>query len=350
MDDRTEKLGHDEQLIPGKAATCTESGLTDGKKCIVCGEILVAQSVIDATGHSFTDYQPDNNATDTEDGTKTAKCDHCDATDTVVDEGTMVKHTPGKWKVTKKATCVEPGLRKTTCVDCGKTLEEVIEPHGEAVVKIPEVPATCTKNGKTAKLICSECGKVVQQQKTIRKGHLLTELHFDEGGHWYECERDGCDAVGKTANHKYDVDSCEEAASCEVCGYEKPAGEHIPGKWRVSKKATCVVDGLKTATCTVCKEKLSMVIGAHGEAVVEIPETPATCTENGKTAKLICSECGKVVQQQKTIRKGHLLTQLHFDESGHWYECERDGCDAVGKTAAHRYKSGVCKVCGWEKE
>ena len=65
-----------------------------------------------------------------------------------------------------------------------------------------------------------------------------------------------------------------------------------------------------------------MVIEAHGEAVEEIPETPATCTENGKTVKLSCSECGKVVQQQKTIKKGHLLTELHFDESGHWYECD----------------------------
>lgn len=46
-----EALGHLEEVIKGKAATCTESGLTDGIKCSRCGEILVAQQVIPALGH-----------------------------------------------------------------------------------------------------------------------------------------------------------------------------------------------------------------------------------------------------------------------------------------------------------
>jgi len=50
---RVPALGHTEEIIPGKAATCTETGLTEGKKCSVCGEILVAQEVIPALGHDF---------------------------------------------------------------------------------------------------------------------------------------------------------------------------------------------------------------------------------------------------------------------------------------------------------
>ena len=46
-----EPLGHLEEVIKGKAATCTESGLTDGVKCSRCGEILVTQQVIPALGH-----------------------------------------------------------------------------------------------------------------------------------------------------------------------------------------------------------------------------------------------------------------------------------------------------------
>ena len=42
--------GHTEEEIPAKPATCTESGLTEGKKCSVCGEILQAQTEIPATG------------------------------------------------------------------------------------------------------------------------------------------------------------------------------------------------------------------------------------------------------------------------------------------------------------
>ena len=46
-------LGHTEEVIPAVAATCTETGLTEGKKCSVCGEILVAQEVVPALGHDF---------------------------------------------------------------------------------------------------------------------------------------------------------------------------------------------------------------------------------------------------------------------------------------------------------
>ena len=48
-------LGHDEKTIEGKAPTCTETGLSSGKQCSVCGEITKAQAEIAATGHSFVD-------------------------------------------------------------------------------------------------------------------------------------------------------------------------------------------------------------------------------------------------------------------------------------------------------
>jgi hypothetical protein len=46
-------MGHTEEVIPAVAATCTETGLTEGKKCSVCGEITVQQEVVDALGHDF---------------------------------------------------------------------------------------------------------------------------------------------------------------------------------------------------------------------------------------------------------------------------------------------------------
>ena len=55
--------GHKEVLVSGKPATCTETGLTEGKKCSFCGEILVKQEEILALGHT-----DENN-----DG----KCDRC---------------------------------------------------------------------------------------------------------------------------------------------------------------------------------------------------------------------------------------------------------------------------------
>ena len=44
---------HTEVSIPGREATCTEEGLTEGVKCSVCGEILTAQNVIDKKAHDY---------------------------------------------------------------------------------------------------------------------------------------------------------------------------------------------------------------------------------------------------------------------------------------------------------
>ncbi len=46
--------GHAEVIDKAVAATCTTSGKTEGKRCSVCNEVLTAQEVIPATGHSYT--------------------------------------------------------------------------------------------------------------------------------------------------------------------------------------------------------------------------------------------------------------------------------------------------------
>ncbi len=59
-----------------KPATCTAAGSYDEvATCSVCGEKTKTTKTIPALGHSFTNY------VDNGDGTETAKCDRCDATD-----------------------------------------------------------------------------------------------------------------------------------------------------------------------------------------------------------------------------------------------------------------------------
>lgn len=47
------ECNHREYVIPGKEATCTQAGLTEGKKCSDCGEILVEQKEIPLTPHTY---------------------------------------------------------------------------------------------------------------------------------------------------------------------------------------------------------------------------------------------------------------------------------------------------------
>ena len=66
--------GHTEEVIPGKAPTCTETGLSDGSKCSVCGETITEQTELPATGHTYGEWVTTKEPTATEDGIKTRTC------------------------------------------------------------------------------------------------------------------------------------------------------------------------------------------------------------------------------------------------------------------------------------
>ena len=53
--------GHTVVTDEEKAPTCTETGLTEGSHCSVCNEVLVSQEVIPATGHTYDAVTTGNN-------------------------------------------------------------------------------------------------------------------------------------------------------------------------------------------------------------------------------------------------------------------------------------------------
>ena len=139
-----DKTGHTPEALPGKAATCTETGLTDGERCFVCGTVLKAQEEIPALDHSFTNYISNNDATCTQDGTETAKCDRCEETNTRTVEGSAKGHdytnvTPvWTWTLYTEATAA------FTCTRDGCGHEEKIS--AEISDKVT-TDATCTTEG-----------------------------------------------------------------------------------------------------------------------------------------------------------------------------------------------------------
>ena len=118
--------GHTLVVDDAKEATCTESGLTEGKHCSVCDEVIEAQEVIAATGHAE-----------------------------VIDEAV-------------EATCTESGLTEGKhCSVCDEVLvkQEEIKALGHTEVVDKAIAATCTSGGKTEGKHCSVCGEILVEQE-----------------------------------------------------------------------------------------------------------------------------------------------------------------------------------------
>ena len=141
---------------------------------------------------------------------------------------------------------------------------------------------TCTTTGKK-QVVCEICGK-------------LLEVEIPALGHNYEnrvCTRCGEKEPG-CENHTFGdwvitknatcVAEGSKKRTCTVCGVEEvetiPAtGVHTYGEWQVTKQATCTADGIKTKTCTGCGATQSQSIAKLGHSFV-----------NGK-----CSVCGETL-------------------------------------------------------
>ena len=111
-----------------KAPTCTETGLTEGKHCSACNEVLVAQTTIKALGHTE-----------------------------VIDAG-------------KAPTCTATGLTEGKhCSVCNTVTvkQEVIDAKGHTeVIDAPKAP-TCTATGLTEGKHCSVCNEVIVAQQIV---------------------------------------------------------------------------------------------------------------------------------------------------------------------------------------
>ena len=77
----TAKLAHTEEIVPGIAATCTSTGLTEGIRCSVCDEVIKAGTVIPKEVHELGEWITETEPTCTKEGKKVAMCINCEYTE-----------------------------------------------------------------------------------------------------------------------------------------------------------------------------------------------------------------------------------------------------------------------------
>ncbi|MBQ3073811.1 MAG: hypothetical protein IJD19_03940, partial [Ruminococcus sp.] len=178
--------GHTPVVDEAVAPTCTETGLTEGSHCSVCGETIVAQEVVPAAGHTPGAAADCNNA---------QTCTVC---------GEELAPATGHTPVVDEAvapTCTETGLTEGShCSVCGETIvaQEVVPATGHTPVVDEAVAPTCTATGLTEGSHCSVCGETIVAQEVVpATGHTpvvdeavaptCTETGLTEGSHCSVC-------------------------------------------------------------------------------------------------------------------------------------------------------------------
>ena len=198
---------HTEVIDTAVDATCTQTGLTEGKHCSVCNKVITEQVEIPIIAHTYDNkYDAECNACGHE---REAECAH---TETEVISAIA-------------ATCTQTGLTEgKRCSNCNEIIIEQAEipiishtydnkydaecnvcghereaecAHTETEV-ISAVTATCTQTGLTEGKKCKKCGHILVAQETIPVQHEYYYT-YDEYCHAQRCEK--CDYEGTQENH-----------------------------------------------------------------------------------------------------------------------------------------------------
>ena len=290
-------LGHVAVVDTAVAATCLNTGLTEGKHCSRCNEVLVKQTVTSALGHkSVTDRAVAPTCTKT--GlTEGSHCSRCSAV--LVARQTVAAL--GHVEVVDAyvaPTCTKTGLTEGKhCSRCSATLvaQRTIASLGHAEVVDVAVAATCLDTGLTEGKHCSRCSAVLIAQTVV------PALGHDEVEDAYLAPT--CLETGLTKGKH-----CGRCAEVLIAQESIPALGHTPAV-DVYVAPTCLETGLtEGGHCSVCNAVLTAqeVIPALGHDEIMDAYVAPTCLETGLTEGKHCGRCAEVLIAQEMIpANGH---------------------------------------------
>jgi hypothetical protein len=115
-------------IVPGQAPTCTQEGLTDGKACADCGQILEEQEKLDALGHDWSNWEETVAPTEETCGREERSCYRCGETESRETDPLEHTHRYEQTEVSEP-NCTEPGYIRYTC-HCGDSYTEELPATG----------------------------------------------------------------------------------------------------------------------------------------------------------------------------------------------------------------------------
>lgn len=260
--------GHVEENLSAKESTCTETGLTEGKKCSICGEILAAQQEVPLKAHAEV-IDEETDATCTKTGlTEGSHCSACGITLVAQKEIPLAAHTYddkyddncnvcGHIRDAEcahieteiingyEATCTSTGLTDgEKCSKCGELLTSQkvagVKPHTEVIDNAFD--ATCTFTGLTEGKHCSVCGLILVAQTIVP----MLEHTYSSVITPPTCTEQG-----------YTTYTCN-CGDCYVSNYVDKIAHNF-GEWFVVKDSTTSDEGLRERWCD-CGERETEII------------------------------------------------------------------------------------------
>ena len=207
-------LGHSENVITGSAATCTTDGKTNGKVCSVCSVVLESQKIIPATGHNFGNWEITTPAKENNTGLKTRTCQNgCGTTETQEIPKVQHSHSVKYRETIQEPTCTEPGKQQGYC-GCGQAVGEptTVPAKGHnKVSKVTAVKATCQTTGIVEHYACADCNGTFRDAACKK---ILKSVVDPKDKHNHAGYEEVIPAIAPTCTDK----GLEEGLKCSACG------------------------------------------------------------------------------------------------------------------------------------